>query len=160
MNFHLLKWQPIRNNLTSCKHPQVWNNTFFYLTGQGVVLGKLQRWWSQANSQRVLFVNNEMHQHTGAVSQFCLCHEAIYCALLKLGRLLLVFFACLFLLTCQFKWHAWLQHGTYCMRRHWKTHFWLLGATRSVAASNFCLFDFRIPCLGIFVWVGWWYALV
>ena len=33
---------------------------------------------------------NEMHQHTGeAVSQFCLCHEAIYCALLKLGRLFL-----------------------------------------------------------------------
>ena len=33
---------------------------------------------------------NEMDQHIGeAVSQFCVCCEAIYCALLKLGRLFL-----------------------------------------------------------------------
>jgi len=96
MNFHLFKWQANKEHPDKLQTPTGVEQHSFYLTGQAVVLGKLQRWWSQANSQHVLYVKNEMHQHIGeAVSQFCLCHEAIYCALLKLGRLLLGIFCML-----------------------------------------------------------------
>ena len=153
--------RPIRNTLTSCKHPQVWNSTL------STSLGRQLFWGSCRGGDHKQILSMSSMWKMRCTSTLVKLYHSFVCVMRQYIVLYWnwvdfswVFFACLFLLTCQFKCHAWLQHGTCRMRRHWKTHFWLLGATRSVAASNFCLFDFRIPCLGIFGWVGWWSAFV